>query len=938
MKRFYTIVLAVLTVAGALAADPPKRELRNTWFTTRSLVDWPSRTGLSAASAKSEMTDYLDIFKNRNFNGAAFQIRCIGDAYYASSHEPWAHTLTGTRGKDPGWDPLEYCVEQCHARGLECWAWINPFRFWVDSSTLPTTPWDKEVVNKGWIISNGGNYRVYNPGNPEVRQYLVDLVKEVYTKYRIDGIIFDDYFYPTGMPTDATAEDWSDYKRDKPTGTASGLADWRRANVNLTIQMIYEQMMQDRPDLRFGISPRGNADRSGVAHGYDPAISTGMDGQYDGIYCDPLQWYEEKTVDFISPQIYWFSYSSSHSYLANADYTKLCRWWYAVAKDCGRHCYVSIAPYRRNEDNAAYNNTAHWNDLNHQIALNRSNAEAGTTGTIPYSSKYYDGPALTGWGQSLSDNVFQYKSLTPVMTWKSTELPAAVAATKSGSSLSWPGAAQTGLDPIMRYTVYAVPENVTLEKAKLSDGDGIATKYLLDVVYGSSFTIPSAKRTGYWYAVCAYDGYGNESEPCLIDYNGSGTGGDDDDDDTGAGTTKVEHLWTKTATGLNDATGAYSRGMAAVGDVVYVSEFVSYNSGSITCRIHRFSIKTGRKLGKNDIELEDAAFRSGQGIVKDNEDNLYLTNICLNVNSAAEPVEIYKYDPTSRKATLWARLSASNVSSGRIDHCCIEKDGDTYYVYAAVSRGSMILRWTVGSTPATVTTAETCTVSSFSPADQADFGIDANVFSTCDGHVWVDGGNTAAAEYDFASGQLLNSIEDHGEAAADGYQSNGVCHFGETECHLAFAASDSESTSGIKMKMLSSKSHGISAGSQVYGPYPADKTWTANSTHMTTPVDAVTKTTNNGWESNVVYYAPGNGLSAYKVTYTASSSGSVNVICLPRWSVDGLNIIFDEATAACAYDLTGREVARSNGRVLALPATGLYIVRGAAGAVKIAVR
>lgn len=939
MKRLYTIALAVLTVATAYAAEPPKRELRNTWFTTRALVDWPSRTGLSQAAAKKEMTDYLDIFQDRNLNGAAFQIRCIGDAYYASAHEPWSHTLTGTRGKNPGWDPLAYCVDECHKRGLECWAWINPFRFWVDSSTLPTTAWDKEVVNRGWIISNGSNYYVFNPGNPEVREYLVELIKEVYTNYRIDGIMFDDYFYPTGMPTDSSSEDWDDYKRDNPNGKASGLAAWRRSNVDLTISMIYEQIMSERPDLRFGISPRGNADRSGVAHGYDPAISTGMDGQYDGIYCDPLQWYEEGTVDFISPQIYWFAYSTSHSHLDNADYTKLCTWWYNVAKDYDRHCYVSIAPYRMNEGGAAYNNAAHWADLNHQIALNRSKAAHGTTGTIPYSSKYYDGPALSGWGQSLEDNMFQHKALTPVMTWKATGVPEAVSAKKSGSTLSWNGAVQTGLDPIMRYTVYAVPSTVSLDKAKLSDGDGIASKYLLDVVYGSSFAIPTDKQTGYWYAVCAYDGYGTESEPCLIDYKDPGTGGGSGGGNTDHGKTTVEQLWSTKSLGLNTATGVYSRGMVVVGNVIYVSEFIPGDAETEqSYRIHRFNLNTGSKLGKDDGTIANSGFRVGQNIIKDNEDNLYLSGICLNITSETEPLEIYKYNPTTKKATLWAKLSASNVSRGRIDHCCIEKDGDVYYVYAAFSSGNTILRWTVSTTPATLTVADKCVVTEFSPSTAAHFGIDAAVHSCGDGRVWVDGGSSSAAEYDFATGSILNSLENNSEAMAEGYQSNGICHFGNTECNLAYASSDYEQASGNKMKILVDKEHGISAGAEVFGHYPESGSWTKNSTHMSTPVDATTVSTNIGWESHVVFYSPGNGLAACKVVYTASSSGSVDIVQLPSWRLEGRTVVFNDDIEAYASDLAGRTVARSEGNVITLPAAGLYIIRSAAGAIKIVVR
>ncbi len=234
-KRLLTVLLACLTLIGAVQAQSPKRELRSTWLATVWAIDWPKSH--SQATAKQQLTDFLDNLAAHNFTGVCLQVRGLADAMYKSSYEPWNAVLTGTRGKDPGWDPLAFAVEECHKRGLECYAWVNPYRE-SSSGNVYDTPQDKKWEADGWLLSNG-SYIVFNPGLAAARAHILKVIKEIYTNYAIDGMLFDDYFYPSG----GTAEGSSapDYALYKASGTTLSMGDWRRKNVNDFMKEIYDK-------------------------------------------------------------------------------------------------------------------------------------------------------------------------------------------------------------------------------------------------------------------------------------------------------------------------------------------------------------------------------------------------------------------------------------------------------------------------------------------------------------------------------------------------------------------------------------------------------------------------------------------------------------------------------------------------------------------------
>ena len=513
MKKILTASLLSLTLITPTAVFAgkvtPKREFRSTWFTTHVNIDWPQRKGTSADvinSQKESMVEYIEGFERMNLNGACFQVRAQCDALYKSSYEPWSAVITGTRGKDPGWDPLQYCIDECHKRGLECYAWINPFRW--STGTDYSTPQDIEFKQKGWILSYDGYY-VLNPAIPEAREHILKVCREIVTNYAIDGVLFDDYFYPNNLPENSSAGDWNLYKA---SGTTMSIGDWRRENINIFVRAFKEMIEEVHPDMRFGISPAGIAGKSASKFGVDPVPSTvkSSDWQYATIYSDPLAWLYEGSIDFISPQIYWQTYHST------APYEPLCDWWTYVADHFGRHFYSSKNVYFF----TSANNTSSWNEVATQVKLDRQYAEPtklNAPGTIYYSSKYFYGPALSGLGDYLLDNANQTKALVPVVGWKKTPTYGAPKDLKlNGTKLTW-----TKIDApksIMRYTIYAVPENMTLEEATDESGDGISNDYLVKVCYDNSFTLPAEAQGKFWYAVCAYDGAGNEFEPAVVNY------------------------------------------------------------------------------------------------------------------------------------------------------------------------------------------------------------------------------------------------------------------------------------------------------------------------------------------------------------------------------------------------------------------------------------
>lgn len=496
------LAAVLLAIAALPMSSGVKREVRSVWMATVWALDWPSSTS-STTAQKNEMVKYLDVLQKNNFNAIYFQVRTMSDAFYKSSYEPWSSYLTGTRGKDPGWDPLAFVVEECHKRGMECHAWVNPYRFSTGSNW--STAQDQALKSAGMLLaytkSDGKTTTILNPGLESVRKRIVDVCKEIISNYDVDGLVFDDYFYPEGIPVTSSA---GDYDLWQESGASMTFGDWRRNNVNQMVADVYKMVQQQKPYVRFGISPAGAACTSAAVaakHGID-RCPVASDWQYDGIFSDPVAWLEAGTIDYISPQLYW---KTNHKTNLFGPMTK---WWSYVAKHFGRHHYASHSISFLNSSNT----TSDWEEIGKQVQFSRDYTENEAPGAVFYSAAYVTGKKQSGFGEWLQVNKFQNKALTPAIDWKKSDLEKVQvsALSKRATVLSW-----AGVDNV-RYSVYAVPESVNVETLD----SNIPAEYLLGVSYKTTYTMPDDKKSGYNYAVCVLDRYGNEYEPVYYGQSG----------------------------------------------------------------------------------------------------------------------------------------------------------------------------------------------------------------------------------------------------------------------------------------------------------------------------------------------------------------------------------------------------------------------------------
>ncbi|MFJ4907198.1 glycoside hydrolase family 10 protein [Streptomyces sp. NPDC093249] len=311
-----------------------RRQFRGVWIATVTNRDWPSRAGLSAGEQRAQLLAHLDTAVERRLNAVVLQVRPTADALWPSPYEPWAQCLTGTQGRDPGWDPLGTAVEEAHARGLQLHAWFNPYR--VANHTDPT----RLVANHParlhpeWVLPYGGKL-YYNPGLPEVRRFTQDAMLDAVRRYDIDAVHWDDYFYPYPVAGQVFADDeaYARYGGDFPDR-----ASWRRHNTDLLVSSTAARIKEIDRRVDFGISPFGVWRNIAT----DPEGSDTRAGvqTYDDLYADTRKWIREGWIDYVVPQLYW------NIGLPAADYAKLLPWWDAVVRGTGVRLHIGEALYK----------------------------------------------------------------------------------------------------------------------------------------------------------------------------------------------------------------------------------------------------------------------------------------------------------------------------------------------------------------------------------------------------------------------------------------------------------------------------------------------------------------------------------------------------------------------------------------------------------------
>ncbi len=509
VKCIVLAVLATIVVSTAMAVTPsPKRDFRGAWLSTVWAIDWPSHRDTTEEASKSqkvELRGILDNYEKCNINACYFQVRGMSDAMYNSAYEPWSQYLTGKRGLAPTYDPFEYVIEESHKRGIEVHAWINPYRYATSEDNYGRLATDYSNTHPDWLINCGGIH-ILNPGLPEVREQIVKIVVDILEKYDVDGIVFDDYFYQNGMMDSYDDELYAKYNPD-----SLERGDWRRHQVNLMVQDVYNAIKARKPWCRFGISPAGVAASSkAVADKYGIApCPSGSDWQYNQIYAEPVQWYVDKSVDYISPQVYW-------TIGAAADYAKITPWWYVVANQFGRHCYISQSlsslshtktmPAKISDrENASAATNFYADEISNQIIINHNSAKEGAPGTVFFSSKQI---AKTGFIKTIVRDVYTRKAIVPTLTWfKPAEQQGLVNnLTRDGQTLTWDYPV-SGL----RYGVYAMP------KDKRNDHEALTTtRYYQGLTYAPTYVLDDSIAADYAVCVTVIDRYGNEYAPRFL--------------------------------------------------------------------------------------------------------------------------------------------------------------------------------------------------------------------------------------------------------------------------------------------------------------------------------------------------------------------------------------------------------------------------------------
>ncbi|GHD96288.1 glycoside hydrolase family 10 protein [Streptomyces naganishii] len=332
---------AAAPAGGAAVASGPAghpraavTEMRGMWLATVANRDWPSRTGLTASRQRGELTTLLDAAVRRRLNTVMFQVRPTADALWPSPYEPWSQWLTGTQGRDPGWDPLAFAVEEAHARGLALHAWFNPYRVALHAAPSRLAAAHPARRHPDWVVPYGGKL-YYNPGLPEVRAFVERAMLDAVERYPLDGVHFDDYFYPYPVSGHAF-DDRAAYERHG--GGFSSRAAWRRDNVDRLVRETAAGVQRLRPGTRFGISPFGvwrNASTDSRGSDTRAGVQT-----YDDLYADTRKWVREGLLDYVVPQLYWAIGDDS------VDYATLVSWWSGVARGSRTRLYVGEALYK----------------------------------------------------------------------------------------------------------------------------------------------------------------------------------------------------------------------------------------------------------------------------------------------------------------------------------------------------------------------------------------------------------------------------------------------------------------------------------------------------------------------------------------------------------------------------------------------------------------
>ena len=513
--RHFAIILLIVCTSFQIHAQTPKREFRGAWIATVNNIDYPSNKNLTSAQQQAEFIKILDQHQQAGINAVMVQIRTNGDAFYPSELAPWSEYLTSKQGKapEPFYDPMAFMVAECRKRGIEFHAWFNPYRAVPNINTAVLDAKHVAVKHPDWLLAYG-NLRMLDPGKPEVIKHITEVVTEVANKYDIDGVHFDDYFYPYPS-TGLTLNDSLTYAKN--SRGILNKADWRRDNVNILVKTISDTLKTVKPWIKFGISPFGIWQNKTSAQPLGSA--TGGLQSYSDIYCDSRLWLQKGWVDYIAPQIYW------NIGLAVADFSILVPWWANNVFD--RHLYIGHAAYRINAtDVVAWQNSS---QMPSQIRLARSTAKV--QGSIFYNTNTLT-KNLLGFRDSLITRLYKTPALMPQMLWKDNISPNSpknltASLTNTGLQIKWekPTVGASELEKIRGYVLYRFADNETVD---IKNSSAIRSIIYKDTTAFLDTDI-SRQAIRYTYVLTAFDRLHNESLASNTSFVAMVTGNEDNE-------------------------------------------------------------------------------------------------------------------------------------------------------------------------------------------------------------------------------------------------------------------------------------------------------------------------------------------------------------------------------------------------------------------------
>lgn len=525
LNRLIISCLALVLVLGSLpvnsfasdSLNPSKRHLRGAWISTVINLDWPSTEVRDIKNdkeriqkTKAELIKILEKSVEMNMNTVFFQVSPEGDAFYKSNIVPWSRYLTGTFGKDPGFDPLEFVIEEGHKRNLEIHAWFNPYRvsMYTDEAMVESLNINKSVFKEHpqWIKTASSRF-VIDPGIPEAREWVKKRVMEVVNNYDIDGIHFDDYFYNEAY--EGELDDLLTFAKYNPS-KISNIRDWRRNNTYLLVKEISNAINMAKPWVKFGISPTAVWANKKDGHPDGSNTSAGVPN-YDRSFADTKKWVEEEIIDYIAPQIY-FSFDNPY-----VPYKEALSWWSKLIKNKNVHLYIGQALYKVNQDSDLnFQNNKAIEEFTRQHKLNINNPEV--MGSIMFRFKSFYDTDKQHVVNKIEKDLWSQKSLVPIMNWKGGQAPerptkGKIESLASGNKLTW-------IDKDNNtnyYAIYRINKNSnTIIDLDINDMELIGTAKKSNNSLQEFIDRENNNSNNMIYAVTALDRLHHESKELII--------------------------------------------------------------------------------------------------------------------------------------------------------------------------------------------------------------------------------------------------------------------------------------------------------------------------------------------------------------------------------------------------------------------------------------